>query len=92
VQAPKAPNTLRGLKHRFPFPTIATIRFVLKCFQKLDGHDVEVWNDRVQDANTLEDEYEIPFCDIFDQITAFCLGKPINVNKSGIARHQKSRP
>jgi hypothetical protein len=51
-----------------------------------------VWNDRVQDANTLEDEYEIPFCDIFDQITAFCLGKPINVNKSGIARHQKSRP
>jgi len=25
------------------------------------------------------DEYEIQFSDIFDQITAYCAGKPINV-------------
>jgi D-3-phosphoglycerate dehydrogenase len=25
------------------------------------------------------EEYEIQFSDIFDQITAFCAGKPINV-------------
>jgi D-3-phosphoglycerate dehydrogenase len=25
------------------------------------------------------DEFEIQFSDIFDQITAFCAGKPINV-------------
>jgi D-3-phosphoglycerate dehydrogenase len=25
------------------------------------------------------DEYEVQFADIFDQITAYCAGKPINV-------------
>jgi hypothetical protein len=131
----------------------------LACFEKLKGHDVEVWNDHVQDVDILarrlektealvprylvykllgqktsrapliepgalvealkagrlgmaavdvyeeeplrdvshhlltmenvvctphigyvtRDEYEIQFAEIFDQITAFCEGKPINV-------------
>ena len=25
----------------------------LRCFQKLNGHDVEVWNDHVQDVGAL---------------------------------------
>ena len=29
------------------------------------------------------DEYELPFAEIFDQITAFCEGKPINVVNPG---------
>lgn len=31
------------------FDTLRTLR----CFRKLDGHDVEIWNDHVQDVDTL---------------------------------------
>jgi len=76
------------------FDTLCT----LACFQKLQGHEVTVWNDHTQDKDALaaclketealvlirvgyvtRDEYEVQFSDIFDQITAYAAGTPINV-------------
>ena len=76
------------------FDTLRT----LACFQKLQGHEVTVWNDHTQDTDALaarlkdtealvlirvgyvtRDEYEVQFSDIFDQITAYAAGTPINV-------------
>ncbi|SPH23733.1 hypothetical protein DEA8626_02802 [Defluviimonas aquaemixtae] len=83
----------------------------LPSFARLDGHDVTVWNDRVEDAGTLsarlreadprdplasyprviatphigyatEDEFDLQFADIYDQINAFADGAPINVINS----------
>ena len=36
------------------FDTLRT----LPCFRKLDGHDVTIWNDHVQDADALADAAE----------------------------------
>ena len=33
------------------FDTVRT----LECFQKLEGHDTSIWNDHVQDLDTLTD-------------------------------------
>ena len=30
----------------------------LPCFQKLAGHEVEIWNDHVQDVDALADSLE----------------------------------
>src|ERR1700730_4943305 len=38
------------------------------------------------------DEYEIQFSDIFDQITAYCAGKPINVVNPEVLNSKHSRP
>ena len=112
------------------FDTLRTLR----CFRKLDGHEVAVWNDHTQDTDALaarlrdaevlvlirertqirepllerldalrlisqrsvyphididactphigyvtREEYEIQFSDIFDQITAYAAGNPLNV-------------
>jgi D-3-phosphoglycerate dehydrogenase len=38
------------------------------------------------------DEYEIQFSDIFDQITAFCSGKPINVVNPEVLDSKDERP
>jgi D-3-phosphoglycerate dehydrogenase / 2-oxoglutarate reductase len=30
-------------------------RRTLACFRKLEGHDIEIWNDHVQDVDTLSE-------------------------------------
>ena len=81
------------------FDTLRT----LACFQKLEGHEVTVYNDHTQDTDALaarlkdtevlvlirvgyvtRDEYEVQFSDIFDQITAYAAGTPINVVNSKV--------
>jgi hypothetical protein len=49
----------------------------LECFRKLEGHEVEIWNERCDVYS--RDEYELQFADIFDQIVADANGTPTNV-------------
>jgi D-3-phosphoglycerate dehydrogenase len=32
----------------------------LRCFRKLDGHQVEIWNDRTEDLDALARRLRIP--------------------------------
>lgn len=106
------------------FDTLRT----LDCFRKLQGHEVTVWNDPVQEVDVLaerlrdtealvlirertqirkpllslenvictphigyatREEYEIQFSDIFDQITAYDTGTPINVVNPEALEHAR---
>jgi D-3-phosphoglycerate dehydrogenase / 2-oxoglutarate reductase len=46
------PTSRRGVKISILDDYFDTLR-TLACFQKLAGHDVEIWNDHVQDVDTL---------------------------------------
>ena len=79
------------MKISIPDDYFDTLR-TLACFQKLEGHEEEPLRDPDHPLLKMEnvvctphigyvtrDEYEIQFSDIFDQITAYAAGTPINV-------------
>ncbi len=60
----------------------------LPCFSKLDGLDVTVFADHLPEVSALvtphigfvtEDEFELQFTDIFDQVVAYGKGAPIHM-------------
>lgn len=63
----------------------------LNVFRMLDGHEVTIWNDHVQDVDALaerlkntesyvsREEYEVQFHDVFKQIQAYAAGAPIHM-------------
>jgi D-3-phosphoglycerate dehydrogenase / 2-oxoglutarate reductase len=71
---------VRALEHGHPGMAAIDV-FEQEPFQDLN-HPLLVMNNVVCTPHigyVTHEEYEIQFSDIFDQITAFCAGKPINV-------------